>query len=350
DMVMFMGTKPGARAENVHLRLPTTAPGHEAHLLTADEVRPLPIARREAGWVEVTVPSLSDGFNAVIVTEGTYPFLAPETRLVRCKTGERVELRVDLLDAMGRKLTGTLRVHAPPEWAAPQPSSWKVDLAPGEATEKRCALSVPPDAIRRPHFLRLECSGLVQRVMLFPENGKPQRFSDLDPDDLPVPARTPAAPAARPPMGETWLEVVADDRRSDSVAAHRPGVCFLPGREWDPPTMHEGKMARYGERIPRLGSPNFLVNDPSDRDIEVRLTYWTQSGGTMNVYDGRQYRKVADLTETGRWATATGRVEGAILADPRAERAPYPGTNIMFDVNCTSVYIHKIEVRALPRN
>ena len=100
--------------------------------------------------------------------------------------------------------------------------------------------------------------------------------------------------------------------------------------------------------LPRLGAPNFLVNEPPDGDVEVRLTYWTASGGTLNVYDGREYRKVADLPDRGSWATATGRVGREILTDPRADRANYPGRNIMFDVNCDTVYVHKIEVRALP--
>jgi hypothetical protein len=347
DIVMFMGTRAGARAENVKLRIPTERESPSAYLLTPDHVRSLTGTTR-GGNLEVTVPALSDEFNALILSDSTYPFLVPQERLVRCKVGERIRLAVHVLNSSERKLTGELRATAPAGWEPPVPSSWKLDLASGGLGRCSCFVAVPPDAICRPHFARIEYSGLVQRVMLFPEDGQPQTFSELKASDLPAVATKPATAAAPPPMGETRLEVVADDGQGQDVAAHRPGVCFLPGNEWDAAAVHEGRMARYGERLPRVASPNFLVNEPPDGDIEVRLTYWTATPGNMNVYDGKQYHKVADLSETGRWATVTARVGRAIWGDPAADRPTYPGTNIMFDVNCKAVYVHRIEVRAAP--
>jgi len=345
DLVMFMGTKAGARAESVKVTIPTQRESPSAYLLRPDGVSVLVGTTRD-GHLEVTVPALSDEFNALIVTDSTYPFLVPRERLVRCKVGGRVRLAVDVLNSSTRKLTGELRVTVPAGWEAPVTSAWELDLEPGASGTYFYPLSVPRDAVRCPHFARIEHSGLVQRVILFPEDGQPQTFSDLELEETPEVTTEPAAPP--PPIGEDWLEVVADDPDTENVAAHRPGVCFLPGQEWDPPAVHDGKPARYGERIPRLAAPNFLVNGPPDRDIEVRLTYWTAAPGDMSVYDGKTYHKVADLSDTGRWATVTARVDRAIWADLGADRPTYPGTNIMFDVNCKAVYVHKIEVRGAP--
>ncbi len=349
DIVMFMGTKAGARAENVKVRLPTNRARARAYLLQPDDVRVLS-GQTGDGGLEVTVPALSDEFNALILSDSAHPFLVPEERLIRCNVGERVRLGLEVLNCSDDKLAGELKAAAPSGWEAAVPSSRELDLPSGGVGSYSYSVTVPRDAIRRPHFVRFEHSGLVQRVMLFPEDGEPQVFSDLKTEDLPEVAATPAAraPAPPPPIGEDWLEVVADDPKGQDVAAHRPGVCFLPGREWDAAAMQEGRMARYGERLPRVGAPNFLVNDPPEGDIEVRLTYWTATPGDMNVYDGKQYHKVADLSETGRWATVTGRVARSFWADPVADRPQHPGTNILFDVNCKAVYIHKIEVRAVP--
>ena len=141
----------------------------------------------------------------------------------------------------------------------------------------------------------------------------------------------------------------ADDPDRDNVRAHSPGVCFLPGAEWDRPALHEGRVARMGERLPRVGGPNFLVNEPPTRDIEVRLTYRAEEPGAVRVYDGESYREVAALEVTGEWATANGRVPREVILSADADRQNYPGMNLMFDVDCARVWVHRIEVRAAPR-
>jgi len=184
--------------------------------------------------------------------------------------------------------------------------------------------------------------------MLYPEDGEPQTFTDMSKEEIARLVKKRKAPAPVPQkIGTDWIALVADDPDALNPAAHRPGVCFLPGKEWDKPAEHEGKMARYAEHIPRLGAPNFLVNDPPDGDIEIRLTYWTTAGGIVNVYDGKEYHAVATLTERGKWAESAALVPAKYLTDPRADRPQYPGVNVMFDVKCRDVYIHKLEVRAV---
>ena len=49
-----------------------------------------------------------------------------------------------------------------------------------------------------------------------------------------------------------------------------------------------------------------------------------------------------------RWATVTARVQKTVFGKTGADRGHHPGTNIMFDIDCKRVHVHKIEVRALP--
>ena len=159
------------------------------------------------------------------------------------------------------------------------------------------------------------------------------------PDQTPIPGN---------PFGEDWQSLTADAPYPCDVERHRPGVCLLPGREWSRPRTHDGRAAVHGGFYPGAGGPNFLVNDPPRRDIEVRLTYWTEAGGTLRAYDGTGYHRVAELTSKGAWATATGRVGVDILAAPKADTPAHPGLNIMFEVRSDDVYVHRIEVRAAP--
>ncbi|MGC9317133.1 MAG: hypothetical protein ACP5KN_03750 [Armatimonadota bacterium] len=350
QMVMFMGTTPGLQDENVVVSLASDLPDPSAWLLTPDTVQPLS-AQAAGGRVEVGVPRLRDEFNALIVSESTYPFIVPESRLLRCRTGETVQVHFGVLNALDRELQGSLDLIGPLGWPEPEPSSIEVDLEPGSSATLACSLRVPEDAMQAPHFLHLELSGLRQRVMLYPEDGRPQRFTDQPEEELVAAERTSPIlppPAPRQTIGEDWLEVTADDPASENVRVHSPGVCFLPGPEWDRPTEHEGRTARYGEHLPRLGGPNFLVNDPPARDIEVRLTYFAHAPGSMSVYDGEQYQQVAELDATGEWATATARVAREIIMSSTADRPQHPGLNIMFDVDCPGVWVHSIEVRAVP--
>ena len=154
------------------------------------------------------------------------------------------------------------------------------------------------------------------------------------------------APTPEKTFGEQWESFTADDPYPCDVDRHRPGVCLLPGREWGRPRNHGGRTAVHGGFYPGAGGPNFLVNDPPPRDIEVRLNYWTEAGGALRVYDGVKYHRVADLTTKGAWDTVTGRIRAEIVAAPKADAA-HPGLNIMFEVRSDDVYVHRIEVRAV---
>ena len=347
DIIMFMGTEPGASAQDVAVSVPCEGPPRQAFLLQPDTVRPLAIQAQE-GCVRVTMPSLGDEFNALILTDSTYPFLLPAQRVIRCKVGQTVPVEFSVHNALSQDFQQTVKVVAPRGWGQATPSSFSLNLPPGEGFVGQCSIAVPSEAIRRPHFLRLECSGLIQRVILFPEDGRPQVFSNMDVSQL-AGSKRPARPP-RPPstIGNEWLSVSADELNGQNVPAHRPGVCLLPSKEWDPPATHEGKKAWYGERLPRLGGPNFIVNDPPDADIELRITYWTQSEGTVHVYDGRQYHDVLGLRDEGRWASAMARVPRKLWQASTADRPQHPGVNIMFDVDCAAVYVHSIEVRKAP--
>ena len=153
--------------------------------------------------------------------------------------------------------------------------------------------------------------------------------------------------APKNPIGEAWLAVAADDPEYGDVRSHRPGVCFLGNAEWAQAAMHRGKVARFGGKYPGWGGPNFLVNDPPNCDLEIRLTYWAEHVGTVNVYDGKKYHRVAKLTQKAQWSAVTGPVPKRLFATPAADRRE-PGRNILFDVASKGVYVHKIEVRALP--
>jgi len=350
QMVMIMGTQPGGQEDNVVVSLASDLPEPSAWLLRPDSVQPLPASAAD-GRVEVAVPRVRDEFNALIVSGSSYPFLVPEARLIRCRTGEPVRVRFGVLNALDRPLQGTIAVVAPAGWPAAEPATVPVDLQPGSSAVLDCTLTVPEDAVQAPHFVRIELSGLVQRVMLFPEDGAPQRFTDrplAEIETAPEPSPILAAPAPRQTIGDEWLAVMADDPTAENPRAHSPGVCFLPGTEWDRPAMHEGRTARYGERLPRLGGPNFLVNDPPARDVEVRLTCWADGPGSVDVYDGEQYHAVAELTVTGEWTAVTARVPRQIMMTPGADRGQHPGLNIMFAVDCPKLWVHQIEVRAAP--
>jgi len=155
-------------------------------------------------------------------------------------------------------------------------------------------------------------------------------------------------PISRERIGVEWVSVAADDADNESVRRYRPGVCFLGNGEWAPPKEHDGRIARFGGHYPGQGGPNFLINDPPQRELELRLSYWTEFGGTVRVYDGRRYHRLAELTARRRWATLSCRVRGSLLKNPAADR-PEPGWNILCEIDSKGVYVEKIEVRALQR-
>lgn len=349
-MAMIMGTTAGAEDERVVVDLPSDFAAPRAWLLKPDSVQPLPVRPLE-GRAEVRVPLASDEFNAVIIADSTLPFLIPARRLVRCRTGEPATVHFGLLNAFDRPLQGTIEISAPEGWAQPEPASIPVDLQVGSAADLACTLTVPEDAVQAPHFVRIEMAGLVQRVMLYPEDGPPQRFTDTPEAELAEAERTRAvlpAPQPRPTIGEEWLVLMADDPQADNPAAHSPGICLLPGPEWDEAAEHDGLPARYGARMPRVGGPNFLINDPPATDLEVRLTYQSEGEGTVEVYDGANYHLAAEMPPADEWSTLTARVPREILMTPGVDRSQHPGLNVMGAISADRIWLHSLEVRLAP--
>jgi len=294
---------------------------------------------------------VSDEFNALIVADGTLPVLMPEARLLRCRPGEQIGVRFGLLNALNEPLLGTVEVNAPSGWQAPEPASIPVDLQPGGAAQLACTLTVPADAQQAPHFVRIELRGLVQRVVLFPEGGAPQRFSDRPEAELAEVERAqPILPAPKPraTIGDEWLTLVADDPGASNPAASTPGVCLLPGPEWDEASEHDGKPARYAERLPRLGAPNFLINDPPPRDLELRLTYQSVGEGSVQLYDGASYHVLGALPAIDEWSEVTVRVPRELLLTPGVDRSQHVGLNVMGSIDADRVWLHRIEVRVAP--
>lgn len=349
QVVMILGTDAGAQEGQVVVDLPCAFNGPRAWLLRPDTVQPLPLRLTE-GRAEVRLPLVGDEFNALVVADSTPPFLVPESRLIRCRTGEPVTLHFGLLNALDRPLQGSVEIAAPRGWPAPEPASIPVDLQPDGAADLSCALSVPADAERAPQFARLELAGLVQRVILFPEDGPPQRFTDAPEAELAEAERRPPVlpePRPRPTIGAEWIELAADDPRADNPAAHSPGVCLLPGPEWDAVAERDGLPARYAERLPRLGGPNFLINDPPAADLEVRLIYQSEGEGSLQVYDGASYHVLAPVPPAKEWSEVTVRVPREILLAPGADRPQHPGMNVMGMIDADRLWLHRIAVRAV---
>ncbi len=350
-VAMILGTDAGAQEERIVVDMPAQFAQPRAWLLTPDTVRPLPVTQMD-GRAQVLLPKVSDEFNALIVADGgTLPFLVPETRLLRCRPGEQVEVRFGLLNALDRPLRGAIAISAPAGWAAAEPASIPVDLQPQSAAQLACTLTVPEDAQQAPQFVRIELAGLAQRVVLFPEGGPPQRFSDRPAAELAEVERSHPilpAPAPRATIGGEWLVLAADDPRADNPAAHTPGVCLLPGPEWDEVAEHDGRPARYAERLPRLGAPNFLINDPPPRDLELHLTYESVGEGSVQVYDGESYHTLGALPAADTWSEVTVRVPREVLLTPGVDRPQHVGLNVMGGIDAERLWLHRIEVRVAP--
>ncbi|HID21586.1 MAG TPA: hypothetical protein EYP14_04210 [Planctomycetaceae bacterium] len=112
--------------------------------------------------------------------------------------------------------------------------------------------------------------------------------------------------------------------------------------------MHEGKIARFGGNYPGLGGPNFLINDPSTEELELRLSYWTESGGTVRLYDGRRYQAIGRLEAKRRWTTLTCRVPKSLLAAATAADRPEPGLNVLGELSAPAVWVATMAVRTPP--
>jgi hypothetical protein len=349
-MAMIMGVAPGAEDERVVVDLPTDLAEPRAWLLKPDSVQPLP-TRPLQGRVEVRVPLVSDEFNAVIVADSTLPFLVPADRMIDCRTGDSVDVHFGLLNATQEPLQGEIEISAPAGWPQPEPASIPVDLQAGSAANLSFALTVPAGAVQAPQFARIEMAGLVQRVALYPEDGPPQRYTDTPEAELAEAERTPAAlpaPEKRPAIGAEWMAVEAEDPRATNATVHSPGICLLKGPEWDDPAEHDGRIARYAQNLPRLGGPNFLINDPPTAALELRLTYQSEGAGEIRVYDGETYHKIAEMPPADEWSTVTARVPREIVMTPGVDRPQVRGLNIMGSLNAERIWLHRMEVRVAP--
>jgi len=180
---------------------------------------------------------------------------------------------------------------------------------------------------------RISSAGTVREKLQWMERPEPQQTRTIEP---------------RIRIGPEWLSVSAADRDNDRVERHRPGVCFLGNDEWTEPQMHEGKIARFGGNYPGLGGPNFLINDPPADELELRLSYWTESGGTVRVYDGRRYQTVGRLEANRRWMRLTCRVPKSLVTAATAADRPDPGLNVLCELSSPGVWVATIAVRTAP--
>lgn len=339
EFIALFGIDEGEVARDVRIELPGATADH-AWLLAGERAERVPIVDDA-----VTLADLGDSFALLALGDLPAPVVRPDARRIDCRTGEIVTIPATVHNATARDAAGTLSASVPEGWTIAPPSA-AYDLAPGESTRLEFAVTVPAGVVRRPWFVRLTAGSESQRVIVFPEDGTPQVISELT-----------EAPAGRPHeplpgvvgnIGDEWLTVTAGDLLDNVVGRHTPGVCFYAA-EWTRPREQAGRMARYGELIrPRMGGPNFWINDPDpQRDLLLRVTYLAPEGGSLQVYDGSAYHTLGELVASDEWQTAEWTVSRAVLAAEGADYSRiFSGVNVLGQFACPRIYVHEIAVRA----
>ena len=296
--------------------------------------------------LEIALPDINDEYGLVVLGNTVQPTLRPTPLLTRTETGSSTELACHVVNTTGQNVKGTLNIKSPNGWTVALPDDLEFRLQPDQDRLWRITVSVPDGAERRPHFVLFECGSQTQRCVIFPTDGTAQRISAE-----PVPEQPPARKArVYGRLDSEWRSVTAGEARDATLAGHIPGVCFLPGSpEWDDPAEHNGKVARYGEILPRLGGPNFYVTNPDpNADVEVRITYCSDAAGTLRAYDGAAYHTVGTIAASQDWTTASFSVPKSLLASPKLDMNRRAGTSMLLDVRVNGVYVHRIEARAAP--
>jgi len=343
EMVVIFCIHKGAEAGNVRVALPSSKEHRTAYFFDGESAARLPVS----GSATVAIPRLGDGFGIVVFGDAPYAVLRPSARTIRCQKGTTVPLAATLLNSTQGALKGKLGVETPKGWVARAEIPLDFDLRRGDAKTFEFALTIPRDVERRPHFVLFKVGDLVQRTIVFPVEGKPQVITERS-GPLVVRRSRRVGPGRKPGnISGEWTAVTAGTSGDNLIDMHLPGVCFYQG-EWDAPQQFQGKQCRYGEVLTAgMGGPNFWVNNPDpERDLVVRVTYFTTQLGRMQAYDGRRYHEVGDLAPAGAWQTDTWVVPRKHYSTADADYGRrHPGFNVIFQFQSASVYVHKIEVK-----
>jgi len=346
DVILFYGTKESCSARAVKLSIPMDKRPRFACLVSGEGCKTLN-ADFSAGTLKVVVPAIGNEFAALILSNGTFAVLMPEKRKITCRAGETVQVKCGLVNIFDATIEGTLTVEAPRGWQVQGRRDFSYSIEPGEERTFETEVVVPGDVEKRPYFVKFETLGLVQRTMIFPHDGKPQKITDLTEPPVRIKPKRVGKATAPPTrrIGTKPLSVTAGELTDQDMAAHNPGICFLPGPEWDPPAEYKGKIARYGEVIPRLGGPNLSVNGPApDADYVITLTYVAPKGGKVEAYDGKEYNTLGELKPGNAWRTDSYKLPHAMFAGEEADRSSLPGKQVLLQITAPAVYVHEARV------
>jgi len=340
-LILCMAVREEAAGENARLRLPVEkALRHVAFL--APGRSELLNARYEDGELTVQLPPLDDSFGAVLLTDGTYPVLMPAHEVIECRAADTVSAPCSLLNLTGQMLSGVLAMEPPAGFRPLTPARRRYAIEPGEKAVFEFKLKPPAGVTREPHIVIYRTRGLIQRTVVLPTDGAERVITDMEltPEEYVATADYPQWPEDTEPLRAT-----AGDP-NDASYGKKTGVAFFQPVEWDPATEHLGKVARFGEMLPRLGGPNFVINGLDKRsDWVVAVTYQSDTGATVKVYDGENYLKLAELPAGPDWQTVEAKLPAEMLKEGAMDRGAGPGWELLCAFEDGGLWVHRIEVR-----
>ena len=340
-LLLCTAIKEGASAEGSRIRLPLAKPPLRVAFLAPGRCGPVE-ARYADGELTIELPELDDSFGAVLLTDGSYPVLMPAHEIIECKSSETVEAPCSLLNLTSEPLTGELTVDPPAGFRLLRPATQEYSLAPGEKADFDCLLEPPPGVTREPHIIIYRTRGLTQRTVILPTGGAERIITDMEltPEEYVATADRKSWPDGTEPLGVTAGE------KGDTNHRRTPGVAFYQPIEWDAPAEHLGKIARFGEMLPRLGGPNSMINGLDKRsDWIVTVTYRSDTGATLKVYDGDSYLNLADLPAGEDWQTVEAQLPAEVLKGEKMDRGPGPAWDLLCAFEGGAIWVHRIEVR-----
>lgn len=344
-LLLLMATRQGASAEGARIVIPRDeAPRYVAFM--APGRAGLVGARYADGKLTIELPELGDSFGAVLLTDGTYPVLMPAHDILECEGGDRIAASCSLLNLTADTLAGELTVEAPDGFKLLTPAAHEYSLAPGDKAEFECVLQPPEGVTREPHIVLYRTRGLIQRTVILPTDGVERTITDMEltPEQYVAEKDLPGWPDGAEALGVTAGEP------GDANYRRQPGVAFFQVIEWDQPAEHLGKMARFGEMLPRLGGPNFVVNGLDRRsDWLVSVTYQSDTGAALKVYDGEEYLELGQLPAGPGWQTVEAQLPAEMLKEGKMDRGPGPDWDVLCAFEGGGIWVHRIEVwRATP--
>ncbi|HIE52037.1 MAG TPA: hypothetical protein EYP85_09785 [Armatimonadetes bacterium] len=343
EFIWLLATRPNSEARQVVISVRAELRAESVFLLTDTTLERL-AEQRLGDTLTVSVPRVDDSYAVLLFAPGERPLLHPTAKLVQARAGETVQVAWEVLNTASQVHRVEMTLTGPPGWRL-EPTEARWELKPKEQRRLTVQVTVPTAAEKKPYFVVARAAGQTQRTMVFPTDGRPRWLTDqpLTPEEW------------RPPvvrtLGAEWARVIAGKPRDNYLPAHNPGVCFLDNPEWDAPGEWQGKSARYGEFLPHLGGPNFYVSGVQRGiPLEVRVTYWSEKGGKVSVYDGTQYHLVGRLPGGTQWQTVSFPVPPRCFAPEAADRSPLPGLTVMFQFETPAIYVHQLEARQLKRD